>query len=38
MFRKKKENIKSTEELFNMLLNEILDEKSKKKWEQLKEI
>ncbi len=38
MFRRKKETVKSDEELFSILLNEIMDDKAKKIWERLKKI
>ena len=38
MFKRKKKKVKTKEELFELLLNEILDEKAKGIWERLKEI
>ena len=38
MFKRKKKRVKTKEELFELLLNEILDEKAKGIWERLKEI
>ncbi len=38
MFKRKKKKVKTKEELFELLLNEILDEKAKEIWERLKEI
>ncbi len=38
MILKKKKKAPTTEELFEKLLTEILDEKAKKKWEYLKRI
>ncbi len=37
MIGRKKKKVPSREELFDLLLNEILDEKAKRKWEILKE-
>ena len=38
MFKRNKKRVKTREELFELLLNEILDEKAKGIWERLKEI
>ncbi len=38
MFKREKKRVKTKEELFELLLNEILDEKAKGIWERLKEI
>ncbi len=37
MIGRKKKKVPSKEELFDLLLNEILDEKAKEKWEILRE-
>ena len=37
MIKRKKKKAPTREELFQLLLNDILDEKAKKKWEILKE-
>jgi len=38
MIRRKKQNVKTREELFDMLLYEILDERAKIIWERIKDM
>ncbi len=38
MIRRKKQNVKTREELFDKLLNEILDERAKIIWERIKDM
>ncbi len=38
MILRKKKQVKSTEELFAMLLEQVMDEKAKESWEKIKNI